>query len=778
MSPDTAGTVLGGENLICDGGWRYSLTETRQEFGPARFARQTDLTRDIALVTGAFGYCEAQARSNFGGAHARSAGPCYGMLRLADTVDIIALNLFQSDDQRTCECLTKQARANSSCEGQREQLTVLRRYGDVIVDRAELVLAHQVCASIERDTNSTLRDACNSLDSAVASEHGGGRSKPGMFALAAPLPSKVAKSVDRVRSATDGRYLSVIPENFVGVRDSLCRIQSASSTQNSCELNVLDMAGAKDEAPKPDGTPTEIWGQKRHSVMWGMCNELAIADVNANTCRNADIYIDERGELHLNRPLTSRSQRKDATLCIDISDFDQAHPLMVTLGMDPTSSVPERIWPGETMQIGQLIDRPVTAEDVLRIQVRGKARGVSLAEVLRVNGVPGYTGDTLPLRSTKASRQEACRIARSWVPVVDHEVPIGKPGEQAVIPIAFGRGRDGETRSMQNGDYVVLWVRNIEPAGSVLAEYAGGQTVGYKPPPLLGDPDAQGGTQSDPDALMNPDAELRASGAGVSQPLLPRRARYPGSRVLRLGTPEGNQLYQLKVCTATGANAPVPAAGETQTCASSGGAVVLDEKLFVSGDYHLGLRLHFGYSYFPVERLVGRRTPAAEAAGDNIFEVVQSGSGTADYDVAALLAVYPFGRNPRRFSYKPWTRDYWKHSALLAGFTIRNTQPWDDFYMGASLPVANGVSISALSHFSRRRLPIDANVGELIEGNGGDEVDLNNFYDSKNALVVGVSFGLSFDYDLFERAFFSVWDRVRGNRGQFLSSSSQPGYRR
>ena len=168
---------------------------------------------------------------------------------------------------------------------------------------------------------------------------------------------------------------------------------------------------------------------------------------------------------------------------------------------------------------------PVSGEDVLGIHVLGKARGVSLAEVLRVNGVPGYTGETLAMRTSKGSRQEACRVARSWVPVVDHEVPIGDANAQAIIPISFGRGRDGETKNIRKGDHVVLWVRGIEPAGSVLAEYARGQTVGYQPPPLLGEPPDQTAALSGPDGLMSPTAELRGGGAGVGQPLLPRRAR-------------------------------------------------------------------------------------------------------------------------------------------------------------------------------------------------------------------------------------------------------------
>lgn len=777
-----------GENdddkLVCDGDWRYELTETRQEIGPARFARKTALQRELALVGKAFAYCETQARKEFGGTHARSAGPCYGLLPLSETVVVFASNLFKPDDTSTCECLTQQARANSSCEGQREHLTALRRFGEMMVARAELVLSHEVCASPERDTNSTLRSACSAMDAAVDAEYSGTRGKPGQFNLSAPLPEPVAKSVDKVRSATDGRYQSVVLENAAGMRGSLCRIQPARVTGDTCELAVLDMGTGGAQSNQPGGPLTDLLRKQRRGVMWGLCNELALANVNAETCRKADIYIDERGELHLNSPLNTAEQRKSATLCIDISDFDQDHPLMVTLGTEPTSSVPERIWPGETMHIGSLLSARVTPEDVLRIHVLGKARGVSLSELLRVNGVPGYTGDTLALRSSKASKQEACRLARSWVPVVDHEVPIGMPSRQAVIPLQFGRGRDGETEPIQKGDYVVLWVRDIEPSGSIQVEYANGQTVGYRPPPLLGEPPDLAAQTRGPDGLMDPNSEIRGATAGVSQPLLPRRARYPGSRVLRLGAPAGNRRYSLKVCTRTGQTGgqndgqndgqTAGAPSQASSCSAPGASVILDEKLFVSEDYHFGLRMHFGYTYFPVARLAGRRTPAAQAAGDNVFEVVETGAGTADYDVAVLLAVYPFGRDPSSFSYRPWKRDYWKHSALLTGFSIRSLSPWDDFYMGGSLPLANGISLSVLSHFSRRDLPIDAEVGDLFPGSGDGSINLNNFYDTKSSLVVGVSLGLSIDYDLFERAFFNIWNRVRGGNGQFLSGAPRP----
>jgi hypothetical protein len=749
------------------------LIETRQEFGPARMTRQHSLRRDITMTSAAFAFCELQADDQFNQLSHPAAGPCYGLMSVVNGGAIASLNVFQRDNQSACECLVEITEPNSACEESRDQLTSLRRIQELITERAELVLAYEVCGSAERETNSVVRGACVALERAVVAEHSGaGKGLRGQFNLLAPLPTPVAVHVDRVRAATDGRFMSaVIPENFLAARDSICPPLSTPKQMCSLTFNDIPLTGFASQ-PDPPALSAEqkqqrlFWRTKRRQIMLGICRESALVDLNANRCRNADIYIDERGELHLNRPLSTRSARKQATLCIDISDFDDAHPLMVTLGMEPTGSVPERIWPGETIRIGALIDRPVTSQDVLHIHVLGKARGVSLAEVLRVNGVLGYTADTVPYRGLRESRQEACRIARSWVPVVDHEVPIGAPGRQAVIPVEFGRGRDGETRSVRDGDYVVLWVRNIEPAGSVLVEYARGQTVGYQPPPLLGEPaDAR---PQDPDGLMNPNAAIRGSGAGVGQPLLPRRARYPGSRVLRLGTPEGNQLYDLKVCTQSGS--PVPE-GQERSCAATGGSLIVDEKLMVHGEYHFGLRMHFGYTYFPVSRLVGRRTPAAQAASEDIFEVVQSGAGTADYDVALLLATYPFGRDPRRFSYKPWRADYWKHSALLTGFTVRSVTPWNDFYLGASLPVANGVSLTALSHISRRNVPVDAHVGDLFGGSGEGDLDLNKFYDTQSALVVGVSVGLSFDYDLFERAFISMWERLRGRSGTFASGA-------
>jgi hypothetical protein len=746
--------------LVCSGDWRYPLTEMRQEIGPARFARQRDLQRDLALTGAAVGYCEEAAANGFADRYADVAGPCYGLLVVADKMDVAASNLFSVDDANVTRCLTQAARSGGDCEGERNLLTTLRTYDKIAVDRAELVLGYQVCASPERRTNAGLRGACEALEQTVAAEASEDAVYLGQFSLTAPLPPAVAGSIDTVRDLTDGRYLSAMPENAAGIRRSMCKLKAKEAAGD-------EFTGILDRDPFVKNKAEQVFGPKGGAMIWSMCNELGIAVGAASTCRKADIYIDERGELHLNSPLTSRKSRKDATLCIDVSDFHPDQPLMVTIGLDSTGSVPERVWPGETMHIGHLIDQPATREDVMALHVYGKAIGVSLSEVLRINGVTDVASE----------RDEACRMARSWVPVVDHEVPIGDPERQAIIPIEYGRGRVGETQRIDENDYVVLWVKDIEPSGSVMVEYASGQYVGYQPPPLLGQSDGAaalsgGSGDIDPntglpypgtDALAAPASQaettLAMRGASVDQPLLPRRARYPGSRVLRLGTPKGNYEYPLRVCTREGA---VPAS-TTSSGGCSGGKVIVEERFFVHGDYHLGLRMYFGYTSFPTPQYSSR------PLGGDSYEVLQTGANTAEYDIAVLLAAYPFGRDPRRFSYNPLSKAYWKGAALLAGFGLRRIKrPWDDFYMGGSLPVANGVSFTLLAHVGQRGLPMDIRAGDMFTSTTNGNVD--DAYAEQDAIVVGASFGLSFDYDLFERAFSTIAAKFTGGTQVFMSS--------
>jgi hypothetical protein len=149
---------------------------------------------------------------------------------------------------------------------------------------------------------------------------------------------------------------------------------------------------------------------------------------------------------------------------------------------------------------------------------------VSLAEVLRIN-VAGFDPDA----TAEADVRDACRVARAWVPVVDHELAIGLTSRQRVIPVEFGRGRVGEIGRIDEDDFLFLWVHDIEPSGSILVEYADGQFAGYSPPPLLGtsETDSRGRTTLLGNDVLRPGSSLSHGGAAVDQPTVPRRARYP-----------------------------------------------------------------------------------------------------------------------------------------------------------------------------------------------------------------------------------------------------------
>jgi hypothetical protein len=615
----------------------------------------------------------------------------------------------------------------------REQLTSLRRYQRVGVQRAALVASVEVCSSSDRLTNSSLRNPCLALEQTIANEAEDKASHPGRFSLSAPLPEAVAQAVEGVRQATDNHFLNLVSEDYLGVRKDVCETQSPL---------------------KGTDTWNRRWSEVRHSL----CAELSLATSNAETCRQADIYIDERGQLHRRQSLGKRKHREDATLCVDISDFDGDHPLMVTLGLAPHNSVPERVWPGETVSVGHWIDKPARAQDVLQLSVFGKARGVSLKEVLRINGAD-FTG-----QGTGPANAEACRIARSWVPVVDHEIPIGPASSQSVIPVDFGRGRDGETMKMEEGDHLLVWVRNMEPAGSVLVEYAHGQSVSYQPPPLLGKSD-------DADPATKIRHYLRGASSAVSEPLLPRRARYPGSRVLRLGSPAGGSEYDVRICIRNQASGPAPESGR----ACDVGNVIVDEKIYVHGYSHMGVQLHVGYSFFRTPGLTAKRTAAARAAGDNLFEIVEETDGRTDQDIALLLSVYPFGRDPYDFSHRPWTASYWRHAALLCGFSVKKTSFWEDLYLGASLPLANGISTTVLAHFTRRDIPTQTSGGQFLSiADGSDSLNLDDYVATKRTLSAGIGVGISFDLNLFQKAFTGVWQRISGPQNQFYSSGHAP----
>jgi hypothetical protein len=718
--------------LDCDG-WRYPLNETRTEIGPARFARQAELQRELLVVSGALADCRTLVATNKLDADKTASSVCYGLEKAVEHHDQIALNVF---DEEHMKCLSGVARPADGCEGIRDQMTTMRRYDELTLSRAELVLSQQLCSKPGL-LGSALRSSCQALNNAIKGE-AGSEGGAGPFALNAPLPEIVAAAIDMIREDTDGRFAEVT-ENAIGAHARCHPKTEPKPAAGQC----YGLKAFKPTEHKSEPAELADWNRLLERSEWGMCSELDLADCRATTCRDADVYIDERGELHLNKPLTTSEQRKNATLCIDISDFDAEHPLMVTVKLHSTPSVPERVWPGETMAIGSLLDGPVTREDVLGIQISGKARGVSLSEVLRVNGVNPV------VQNGKKDyygfiHDEACRVARGWVPVVDHEVPIGPPDHQKVIPVLYGRGRDGETRLIKEDDSLMVWVRDIDPDGSVMVEQANGTFVQFEPPPLVGQPSAQ-------DQFHQLPAQLRGGQATLDQPIVPRRQRYPGSRTLRLGHPSGNNKYPIRVCTGP-AGKITTVNGPRASCATT--QVTVDENLFVHGVYHFGVRAYFGLTYFRDGEYNAVRTPRAQSIGPNVYEVTRNQLGTQD--IAVLFAFYPFGRDPYLFEYRRWYHDV----ALLAGFTLRSTNPLDNMYLGGSLPIANGVSVTFLANLTTRNKPIGVSSGDLLEYPMGVLPNLPRDFGSTRSLDVGASIGVSFDYDLAEKAFRAIWGKI------------------
>jgi hypothetical protein len=402
------------------------------------------------------------------------------------------------------------------------------------------------------------------------------------------------------------------------------------------------------------------------------------------------------------------------------------------------------------------------------IEVRGKARGISLAETLRVNGVSSDSPD-------------ACRIARAYVPVVDHEMPVGG-FEQKVIPMSFHSGRLGETGTVTQGDAMVIWIRDIEPAGAVRVEYQSGeepQYVGYTPPPLLGQSQALTPAEQERERHRPPGAHMGPMGSSVDQPLVPRRARFPGSRVLRLGYPAGFFEYPIRVCTYSseradwGSGATSAFAPAIVSCDDPRTTTILSEYIYVHGEYYFGIRAGIVGSWFPVQRLVPRQTPDALRSGGSAWQVMAESDNVYEFDVPLLLAIYPFGRDPYEFDYRFWDLEnghYWNDVAILLGFSMISF-PFDHMYAGLSLPLYSGVSLTVLAHFERRSIPIGVRAGDIFEYTGSGDPSLGDEFGAEDQFITGVAFGLSVDYDLFERAFKAIYNKF--SAGDVFQASGQ-----
>jgi hypothetical protein len=700
-----------GEALYCNG-VRHPLEEERDDTGPARLMRLRELTRAVNVVG------RALDPDRCGGS---SEGDCVGLRKAVERAVFAAGELFQGAEQMEA-CLLDPERTwrdqEGSCQEMRQRMADLRRLDREALARAEYVLAARLCDGAG-GLDALVRAACDGLRSALA-QHGGS-SRPA-FWLDAPMPRGVQEAIRKVRLVTGGNF----------------------------DVDALSSDLARDYRCEATGATGELSG---------MCNEYKLLARVSDACRTASVYIDERGEVHAEGGLDAEWGRAAATLCVDVSDFAPDSPLLVTVRLGAQGSRPLRVWPGEPIFIGHALSEPVSEGDVLGIEVRGKPRGISLAETLRVNGVRGDSPD-------------ACRIAGSYVPVVDHEIPIGGH-EQRVIPMRFHAGRVGETGTVTQGDALVIWMQDIEPSGSVRVEYGdpgGPQYVGYIPPPLLGQTEELTLSEQRREAHRPPGASIRQGGVGIDQPLAPRRARYPGSRVLRLGFPAGFFEYPIRVCTWSGerqaggsANAPALAAPITN-CADARVNVVLSEKLYVHGEYYFGVRAGITGSWFPVQRLAARQTPDALRSGSNVWQVVAESDDVFDFDVSVLLAVYPLGRDPYRFDYRFWDfadGHYWDDVALLCGFGLMRsfTDPFADIYAGVSLPIYSGISLSVLAHFQKRSVPIGVHPGDMFEYADGDDPSVGSVYGTETQFITGVAFGLSMDWDLFERAILAIYNK-------------------
>jgi hypothetical protein len=368
---------------------------------------------------------------------------------------------------------------------------------------------------------------------------------------------------------------------------------------------------------------------------------------------------------------------------------------------------------------------------------------------------------------------------------VDHEIPAGGEGQQ-VIPVSFHTGRLGETDTVTQGDAVMIWVRDIEPAGAVRVEYQSGeepQYVGYVPPPLLGQSQELSPSQQERESHRPPGAHMRPSTAAVDQPLVPRRARYPGSRVLRLGYPAGFFEYPIRVCTYSseradwgrGISAFAPA---ISSCDDPRTTTVLSEYIYVHGSYYFGIRAGIMGTWFPVRRLIARQTPNSLRAGSDMWQVMQESENVYDFDVPLLLAIYPFGRDPYEFDYRFWDLEnghYWNDVAILLGFSMIR-YPFDHMYAGLSLPLYSGVSFTVLAHFERRSIPIGVGAGDVFRYASGGEPELGSVFGAESQFITGVAFGISVDYDLFERAFKAIYNKFTGGGVFQASGGDYSGY--
>jgi hypothetical protein len=84
------------------------------------------------------------------------------------------------------------------------------------------------------------------------------------------------------------------------------------------------------------------------------------------------------------------------------------------------------------------------------------------------------------------------------------------------------------------------------------------------------------------------------------------------------------------------------------------------------------------------------------------------------------------------------------------------------------------VSFSVLAHFERRSVPIGVQTGDVFQYAGSEDPELGSVFGAESQFITGVAFGLSVDYDLFERAFKALYNRFTDG-GVFQSTGSDYG---
>ena len=247
----------------------------------------------------------------------------------------------------------------------------------------------------------------------------------------------------------------------------------------------------------------------------------------------------------------------------------------------PSGSGLVKPWPSATGSIS----RP-GLKDVLRVGVFGKgAWGLPVGDsadstVSNPFGNPA-TGNA------GTGRREACRIARSWVPVVDHEVPVGPRDRQAIIPVHFWpRTRRRDTSTRRRGPHYGLG--SPHRTGRVGHRSVRRGADGHVRAPATAGPREFDRTAASPQGQSDPRRRVVSSRTSAAQARTLSGTRGSFGWVVQRATvtmtygsaPE-TRIAKLRRLLSNQERANPPRCGD-------GGSLIVDEKVFVHGDSHFG----------------------------------------------------------------------------------------------------------------------------------------------------------------------------------------------